>query len=278
MSNQRGFTLIQVLTGVAMMAIVGLVVAGVFTWLNNEFLATTDRLKTETLAAEAEARLRGYLSQAVYMQFTGNPGGNLGAGPGQFRGEIGANQQRILYDQMGDIPAPGWRTIAIFNREGNVGDNAMPAQWRAVQKRTAIFYRSPTATTSGVLFIDDGSQAGAMAPGFNDQFFDRIVLLDITKNRHPTFDRIISLDVKMRFRYHSPGANRVWCPSLDINNGVAGCTARSFFHDIETSFNILLRNNLLRDSTMVNLASSVGQNEERVLGSLYFFQPYLPMR
>ncbi len=272
--NQRGFTLMQVLTGAAMMAIVGLIISGVFQWLNNEFLSVSERLKAETMAARAETLLRQYFAQAVYIQNTGNPPGAAN-GPGMIRAEIPAgNPNQILYDQIADVPT--WRTIAVFQREFSVGDAVVPAAWRADARRTAIFYRGPSATTSGVLFIDDGS-ADPMVPSYADIYIDRLTYLSITKNRHPTFDRVASLDIRMRFRYHLPGRTRNWCPQLDITNGVAGCTGVQNHREIEASFNILLRNNLLR-APGANMASTGSNAEERVLGNLYFFRPYLPVR
>ncbi len=245
------------------------VIATVLSIAQIQYISTRDRIIAETRASEIEIALKSVLSQAVEVSNdTAAGAGNLAALPGR----LAAN---FAYNTI--AASPVWTTIGVFAREVRAGvGNADPVSATAIMQ-TAVFYRRPAAATSGVLFIDLGNAAGAaMVAGYNDLYFDRISSISMTKSRHPTYDRVTSVNFTYTIRYHVGGAqNKNWCPAADMGIA-AGCIANSGWRDLTRSFSVLLRNNLLGTSAQSGNAASAVSRQDRVMGNLHFFQPLIP--
>mgnify|MGYP001423346280 FL=1 len=260
------------MVAVAILAVFNLIVATLFSFLSMEFNSTRDRFAAEEMAARAESVMTLLFSQAINVEFlNGNPTGDLAANRGRIRDAGGGAP--LVYDQIGDIAAPGWATLAIFQREMSPANFGTPI-------KTAVFFRRPEPTTSGMIFIDPGSNTAAdMRPNYSDEFLDRIVFFRMEKRRHATLNVTTRLDFTIRFRYHLASTRTTtWCPQLDRDNLVAGCTNVATYRDIERNFSVLLRNNLVRPAGAASMASTGSAFEERVLGNLFFFRAVIPRR
>lgn len=271
--NSSGFTLIELMVGAMIGIILMAVIAAILTIAQYQYLTTRDRMIAEARALEIENALKSILTQAVEVRHDANAAaGAFGNQPGRLAADF----------NWSTLAAPTWTVVGFFRRELRVGYGTAdpvnpPGALGPALRKTAIFYREPTATTSGVLFIDLGTNvdATAMAPGYNDLYFDRISSLSMDKVRHQSYDRVTTANFTVSIRYHYAGIrNRIWCPAA--NMGVsAGCTANSGWRDLNRSFSILLRNNLLIGTAGAAQATNAG---ERVLGNLHFFQPVIPKR
>lgn len=293
MQNQKGFTLSEILTGVALMSIVMLGVASVMFFMNYTYLSKKDRLEAEQAAANAEWLLKLVFSQAIDVgaATTGNlttatsVGANITTGANVYGQVLQGRYDRIIANQ--------WIKIAAFQRE--VGQALGGTNFGAIA-RTAIYFRRPEAGppgTSGVLFFDMGTRNAAgtapgatpMTPTYADEFVPRVSYLEIIKttNGDVTIDRTTSLEFRMRFRYHDKVSNvTTWCPQQNLTGGgavIAACNpAGALWHDLDRRFTVLLRNNWIRRTTDAVGVGGAGATEDRVLGNLYFFAPVTPDR
>lgn len=281
MLNHKGFTLSELITGVAITSVLMLVVASLLFYMNFSYLTKKDRMEAEEAAAKAEFLLKLAFSQAVDIQFAGPalPGAGVPANLAGASGQVA----RGVIDR---IPAAQWLKIAAFQREVQ-GNTALT---HGLIARTAIWFRRPEVTSGGVLFLDMGLPRIAinaepapinMQPNYSDDYIPRISHLEIAAQSTNNYAKLASLEFRMRFRYHSKASSATtWCPRANLPGGAApigACNvAGAQWQDLDRRFTVLLRNNLVR--TRLN-ASRVGTGagaEERVLGNLYFFQPYLP--
>lgn len=281
MSNQKGFTLSELITGVGVAAIVMLILVSLLFFMNYTYLSKKDRLDAEDAAAKAELLLKMVFSQAVDVDFAGPvlPGAqvaaNLGAAPGQ-----------VATGLIDRIPAAQWIKIAAFQREIQAG----AAVNHGILSRTAIWFRRPEAPASaGVLFFDMGARLAAntqpaatnMQPSYADDYVPRITYLEIIPQSTNIYGKLASLEFRMRFRYHMKStAQTTWCPQQNLPGGAAPIGACNVpgaqWQDLDRRFTVLLRNNLVRSAANPSRQAVAGGLEERILGNLYFFQPLLP--
>jgi len=265
--------------GSVAMAIVGTLLSNMI----EQFQTTNDRLDAEAMANRAQTLLQNVFSQAVDVQDTNAgtiPAVINGGAPTPQPGQIlsfGVNDN-FSFKQISDTPA-AWTTLAVFQREGNGGD---PGKLTKV----GVFYRRPEATnpnTMGMIFVVQSNDAGnpmtpSTAPGltYSSEYIDRVTLLEMTKHRHPNFDKVVSLDVHVQVRYQmGASVGLSWCPEADITAATGSCKNTVGRKNIDRYFTILLRNNLVHPVT-TNMASTAVSSEERVLGDLYFFQASIP--
>ena len=282
MKGQKGFSLIELMTGLGIFSLLVLIASMLTSWAVYRYFSVRDRILAEATAYQAETSFRDFFGQAMDIGFT------VGVVPQDLPPSTGAihhtavnvadNSANFLFDQMADTP--DWVRIATFYREQSSGMGLNAAT--AVQgdpRATGVFYRRPSATTSGVIFFDVSSAANsvaAMTPGYNDVFIDRISTFGITKRRHPHHDKTTSIEVLVRIRYHTfAGRRSTWCPRADIAANVGGCNNGAAFRDHERRFNVLLANNLMKGSGFLH---STVNAEERTLGNLYFFRLVNPAR
>lgn len=275
MKSQKGFTLIELISGTGILAILVLVSTVLVSWAIARFMNVKERLTAEATAYQAEVFFRNTFSQAIDIAFTpgvipvvlpGNTGRirhaaiNLVSSP---------NTATFTFDQMSDTAA--WTPIALFYREQSVGlSGATGNNSIGRPLRTSIYYREPTPTTSGVLFFNMGARAG-LGPSYADPFIDRVSMLSISKIRHRQHDKVASIEVQLNIRYHpNLRFGRTWCPANDILAGAAGCNANVSWRDFQKTFTVPLINNLMKPSG--TFANSPVTSEERSLGNLYFFR------
>lgn len=298
MSKQKGFTLSELVVGTAIGSIIMLTVASIFFFLNYTYLSKKDRLDAEDQAATAEYMLKLLFSQAVDVQGTVTGGATFASGGivnpvvgtvGQVVGNIQGGPNIATFDQ---IVAPQWIKIAAFLRENQASTSAGPTH--GLLARTAIWFRRPEAAaapnnTSGVMFFDIGTRlapnaapaAAAMQPDYSDPYVGRISYLQVNKSLTPNYNRLASVEFVMRFRYHEKATSAVtFCPQRNIAAPgpiIAACNvAGAMWRDLERRFTILLRNNIVKLAGDTTMLGTSGQNEERILGNLYFFQPIIP--
>jgi len=270
MLNKKGFSLAEVLTATGIATIGLAVLMSLYMTINSHFIGTRERFQAQATASHAEYLLRLIFSQAINLQSVASLPNNPGAGSGQIYN--GINFPTIA-------SAPGdWTTLAVFLREAahlqGTGNGSL--------KQTAVWYRRPSATTSGVLFIDTGAAVawpgGGVQPSYSDDYIDRISYLSIQVNTHPSYaPQVVSLDFHLRIRYHlDPSTGTNWCPQADI--GVtAGCATKATWRDLDQTFSVVAHNNILHNAGALMTTSGVS-SEERVLGNLFFFSPILPTK
>lgn len=294
--KQRGMTLSELMVGLGIMSIISLIMFGLFVLATNQFYALSAKSETDELGARLEYTLRSVFSQAMDVRFGAEPtGAPVDTTPPNAyplitdRGQIAAtglvagdnNAARLTFDSLASAPL-NWYVLAVFLRE--TGLAAVPGPERGMARKTAVFYRPPSgaARTSGVIFVDHGpvpGAAGGLSPSYADDFFDRVVLFEMTKHKHALRNVVTSVDFRVHFRYYlrvGSGNTFAWCPAVNVNAGPAVCTTIMPWTDVEKQFSVTLRNNLLRSSTDTNIASAPGQFEERVMGATYFFFPTIP--
>lgn len=271
MKLQAGFSLSGLLASLAVASVVLLLLASMFGMMSSYYEYSRESLEAQEMAARAEVLLTNVFSQALEISNAG------GAVPANLGGGMGQIADGIDYDQIGDTG--DWTTLAVFLREDQGGININNGQLR----KTALWYRrpNPAAGTTGVIFVDLGPDptavpGPAMSPSYADAFIDRVTGLRIVKRAHAHYPRLTGIDITLTLRYHYQAwGPRNWCPRLD-SGVVVGCDAQAPIRDHTFTFSVLLRNNLMHvsgDGTALNIG-----NEERTLGSLYFFKPYFPLR
>lgn len=273
--RERGFSLMEVVTALGVSGILLLVVTTLSFYSYFQFQNMKTRLEAEIEANRLEYLFKTYLTQAV------NISGAVGAGLTEATGanftinDVNATGQwfgppngaAVIWDQMGDL-AGDWVTLGVFVRE--VGTAAAGGELVP----TAIWFRKPSAITSGVVFFDDGSNPGNMAPSYSDQFVSGITRLEF--QRRDVADALASLRISFTLRYHVKSGASVngWCPVADINAAVVGCVnANNNFREIEKNFDVVVRNNYRSDTSVDGSAV-----EQRTLGRLYFFKVINPAR
>ena len=274
--QERGFSLMEVMTAVGVSGVILLVVTTLSLYSYFQFQSLKVRLEAEIAANRLEYLFKTYLTQAVNisgtvgltevtgMNFTIN---DLDA-TGQWFGP--PNGAAVVWDQMADLVGD-WATLGVFVRE--VGDGPRGGELAP----TAIWFRKPTANTSGVVFFDNepsGAPAANMTPDYNDQFVSGVTRLEF--QRQDIAGSLASLRISYSIRYHLKTANLVsgWCPQADIAAAVAGCAnGNNNFREVEKNFNVVIRNNYRNDASPSGAAV-----EQRTLGRLYFFRLINPSR
>ena len=244
MKNQKGFTLVELVVGAGLVGMIGLILGALIIYSTGRYHEVRERLEAELAAARAENILRYYFSSAIAFDSTAAPGANVAGGILDFD-----------WDQIAD-PGANWSLLATFWREDSTqrgGAATGGGTYGGWPRATAMWYRRPSRTTSGVLFIDGGNSRLAMQPSYNEQgggFIDRLSTLQMTKVAHDRHPSLTAVDIRFTIRYHTSHSNGFnWCPVLDINANASGCGGagpRAAIKDIERSFRILLQNNLLQ--------------------------------
>lgn len=295
MGNNKGFTLAELTVASGVAAVVTLALSSLMVWAVLEFEGVKRRLVAQAEALRLEIMLRKYVTPAIKVKGAnlangntalGNGGAVSGAADGQ--GRFAANFNHI---QLSDWPGTGWQNVALFLREGKEPPIGGPAaQRRSLLVETAIVVRAPTATTSGVVFIDSAGDnfGGAMTPDWADQWVGGIVEFQLDKkvknnvvHRLPaggtyTDSRVVSVLMNYKLRYHmSSSLPKRWCPTADVTGGTAGCGGGAGYVDIQRSVRIVLPNNNLgtRDVYPDPLDYWI---EDRPLGFLHLFRPVIP--
>lgn len=272
--NNRGMTLVNLITAVGVSGLVLLIIATLSMYVYVQFENTKAQLQAEASANRLEYLFKLYLTQAINISgvtgLTEVTGANFSVNDATATGRwFGVpNGAAVVWDQMGDLVG-NWATLGVFVRETGMGTDSD-------LQPTAIWYRKPTAATSGVIFFDTGATPGNMVPDYGDPFVSGITRFEFQRQDIGVPAQLSSLRINFRLRYQRKRGNAGvnWCPTVDITNGVAGCaTPGASYREIEKNFDVVLRN---------NFRSAVGVNgtpgEVRTLGRLYFFQITNPAR
>lgn len=276
MKGQKGFTLSELVTSMGVFSILVLIASVLSSWAIYRYYSVRDRLIAEGLAYRAEATFRNVFGQAVDVDYTVGtvPQSLTGRSGVIFHNAVMGRGRGFMFDRNSITPV--WSRIATFYREQGTGIGTAA---RSQLMKTAIFYRRPSGTTSGVIFFDLSSPATSNAlvsPGYDDFFVDRVSTFGMTKFSHPLHDQTTSVEVLLRFRYHTfAGRGTNWCPQRDIASGAAGCGVQTTWRDLERRFVVVLSDNLLKTS---GYRSSAVNTEERTLGNLYLFRIINPLR
>lgn len=266
--KNKGFTLSEIMVAVFMTSVGFLALSTIVFFTFQQFHYLRDRLEAEASAARAESMFKTYLGQAVDVSMSNLPNNNWNISTTNPIGRLRAN---FVWDRIAASPN-NWNTLAVFVREG--GGNGPTQNYGGTPMKTAMWYRRPSPTTSGVIFLNVGEQGGAMSPSYGGLYADRITYLAMEKVG--TGNRVTNVRVQIRVRYHRFSRfGTTWCPTQDIVNGTANCNNQVSYFDIERSFNVVLRNNLIK------AAGTAGPNgslrEERTLGHVYFFRTVNPI-
>lgn len=289
----------------AIAGIVALALSSLMVWAVVEFEAVKRRLIAQGEALRLEVMLRRYVTTAIKLKggsdgvtndpvndlaASGNVNlGNGGTVSGEFDGH-GKFARGFVYDQLSDWPPSGWQNVAVFMREWKEPVTSGGAATRLSDMiETGIAVRAPTATTSGVVFIDAAGDSpnGAMTFDYSDQWVGGIVEFSLEKkvkygSRHMvgtaaayTDSRLVSVLMTYKLRYHlATNLPKMWCPSTDVTNAVAGCTGGASFVDIERAVRIVFPNNNMGARENFGLGNE--WIEDRPMGAFHFFRPVLP--
>ncbi len=282
MKGQKGYTLSELVTGLGIFSILILIASVLSSWAISRYYSVRDRLLAESVSYKAETLFRNVYGQAIDVEFDN---GIVPATLGGLSGRIhhtsltGPTSAEFSFEQLS--AASDWTRVSLFYREQATGltGGATPTAVGDV-RRTAVFYREPTATTSGVIFFNLSSPATSsadMQPTYDEAFVERVSAFGITKQRHPFQNKTTSIEVLIRIRYFMyPNGGQNWCPQPDIAAGAGSCALQTAWRDLERRFNVLLANNLIKAEGSFTHSTVLG--EERTLGNLYFFRLSLPMR
>lgn len=279
MKGQKGFTLAELVSSLGVFSILVLLATVLSSWAIYRYYSVRDRMLAEEMAYRAEVAFKSFFSQAVDVNYSsGSVPQNLGGQTGRiYHNSVIGSGQGFLFDQRSD--SSNWTRVATFYREQSTGLTGGAAASGSLMK-TAIFYREPTPTTSGVIFFDISSPSSSNAlvsPDWGDLYVDRVSTFGMTKFTHSIHNKTTSVEVYLKFRYHSfSGSGTNWCPQLDIQSGTSGCGIQTTWRDLEKRFMVVLSNNLMK--TQGSYTASAVAAEERTLGGLYFFRLVQPLR
>lgn len=288
--GNKGFTVAELTVASGVAAVVTLALTSLMVWAVVEFEGVKRRLIAQGEALRLEIMLRKYVTTAIKVKGfdiadNGNVAlGNGGAASGDLDGH-GAFAQDFDYQQISDWPGD-WQNVGIFLREWKepVVTGAADTR-RSVLVPTSIVVRAPTATTSGVVFIDASGDdpGGIMSPDYADQWVGGIVEFSLEKKIKnpvlhagglPNDTRVISVLMGYKLRYHvASNLPKIWCPALDVANATGGCTGGAGFVDIERSVRIVLVNNNIGTRDVFPASPWI---EDRPLGFLHLFRPIIP--
>lgn len=262
--SSRGYTLVEMTIVGLLVSVAGLMAASAFLLLGKTATYVRSSADAEVNAYTLASMLPVYLGQAVEVDWTaGGIPADLGAGRGRLRRYTSA----LSNSATPPTPIP----IGLYLREeGRPSDGLDGSEIRA----TGIYFREPTRTSPGELFIassDRGTGQAVLSPDLALERFSSIVEFSIepagfnVAMNQPV--RVARVRVVYR-KYMDGGSNDWrWCPASQSSDP----TCRSPFssRDIERVLNIPLPNNAIE----TNLRDSSGAfRRETIFGDLYFFR------
>lgn len=258
--NKKGMSLIELLVGTGMFAIVIIIGLGILELTQNQFQVTKTTMSVDTNVVSflntlsTMARLGVKISDADL-----NPSQlNSADGLGYFRKSF---QYSKMSDSNGDV-----QVLAYFLRESmtsSPNDSSNISTWRP----TALFFKPPTATTSGKLYLTLGAQTQGTAlltPKESDVVLDGIT--EISFSQAKSINGKLK-SIKLNLSYRVPiGINatqiKMWCPHSDVQSNTQGCSAHAG-KDVHREIVLFFSNNKLNH--VIKLAD--------YLNGAYFFKP-----
>lgn len=301
--NSKGVTLVELMATAAIGAIVSMGIASVFIFAMQQFTVLVEKNAAEENALQITYYLRQYLSQAVDVNAVTAVGSSVAGGTGQ----IDVNF-RLLDTAFSGIGAPDtgqFARFAIFNREAgsyNVASNAIPTAGSDMRP-TGIFIRDTNTNqntfpdaSSGAVVFDFNTDSGVLIPQPNDLFFSRIhdfqvqrvncsgaggyaaevvredtgqILTCLPAGWTPGANewKIKTITLVVHTRYFKTATKGDWNYRAPVGGGAFGP-----YRDIVQTVKINFKNNTLTENSLVGGAGE----EERVHGSLYFYDYMLP--
>lgn len=294
-NQQKGVTLIELLTSVAIGSILLLIIGTVMYQMNLNFIASMEKVKIEEDFAMAELHLRAAFSQAINVTTTTTPISN-------FNNNLG--QALANYSLTGWTPSTGSGnidTLAVFLKEqlpsGHTSALATQLNTTGIDQRylaSALFFQRPTLDRYGVLYIhSNSSRTTNLAPSYRDTRIERLVDLQIIGatsspfqsflNNGDTQDGLVgqnmltSYTIQLTQRYYFNKSAHLqperWCPPSQ--SSVSVCQTDAPYNDLTRIFHFNLRNNVL--------GFSISQKEggtplyRRLFDHLYFLKINLPV-
>lgn len=297
MQNQKGVTLIELLTATIASSILLLIIATLMYQMNLNFVASLEKIKIEEDFAMAELQLRAVFNQAINV--TAIP-----AGTAITTFDYNLGTLRDQYDLSSWTQSSGsgsLDTLAVFLRDmlpsGHNSALAIQMNTTGINQRflaTALFFQRPTTDRFGVLYIHEStSRATPLAPTYRDTRIERIVdfkILATTKVKFQSFmndgnteDGLIdqemlssvTLQITQRYYFNKTAGLQPerWCPPLQMIS-TPSCQTNAPYNDLTRLYHFNLRNNVL--------GYSVSQKDgntplyRRVFDQIYFLKPTLP--
>ncbi len=246
--KSAGFTLVEVTVAMAIAMMVTVLTIATLQRMILDEQAAADRMDAQANSILAQNYLLRFFSEAVQLQSNGT------ASLDAFAGGTDVGYVRS-YDSTATPVSATPVTIAVFNREN--GNLTSGSQF----KPTGIFFLPPTATSTGVLFIDLGNGA-TLSANYGDLFVPDLVQFSIAPLPVPS-GVLPYLNVTMVFRHFLPGEGpEVWCPQSAFTpcNGIADIRG---FRDVTENLRIDFPDN--------EYSTSPGNNYETDMGNMYFF-------
>jgi prepilin-type N-terminal cleavage/methylation domain-containing protein len=262
-NKSHGYTLMEVMVGVAIGGIVALSIATIFDLISRMSVNEADAIEAEKNTLQVVYMMKSLLAQSVNIRAVNVDINNYSVANSQ--GRIRQFNGASIAGRVGQT-----FTIAIFNRETA---SSAPGATASDFSRTGIFYQMPTPNTSGVLYFQT-ADTNPVRPTRNDNLLDRIVHFDSTPIRTGPNNEALSMRFRVGTRYFRQQVSQTqggWCPAGD-NGVVAGCSSTVPFHDIFKEFVVTFRNN----GFPIPPPSGVTLTDQGIYGSLYFFRPLSP--
>lgn len=292
-ASERGFTLLELVVGLALAGVALLAAATFMTTLYGRYIHIMNRASAVESQLNAAFNLRQVLGLAVNVDMTqpypgkGSIEGLAVTSPIGPLTSSGGLVVGASFDHIGDCGASNVSTVGAFLREaGGQGTAGSPITSNLVA--TGIYYMCPTATTSGVIFMDFGANPKnalttvTTSPSYGKVYFDRVVQFDIVNASQGTSGPLTSVEISITVRsfFGTPQPSQMnWCPSADIANGTAGCTQAilkspnmAAFTDFAESFQVTLGNQILG----IDPSNTTTTSYQRVLGNTHFFPFTMP--
>ncbi|WP_413289562.1 type II secretion system protein J [Bdellovibrio sp. HCB337] len=293
--GQQGFSLVELLLGVALISILLYGIGSLMTMASSQSESLSNRIQSEAEVNEMSFYLKHILSMGVNVEYAGNNNinGLSGTGGNSNTGWIRAYDFTTLFNPA--TTASSVDTIGFFLRDNLASDYVgAPPAVAARFFPTGVFFQRPTPRTYGILYFDLGrpQSAGtvAVSPSLDDLWFGSIVDLKVLEPEINRFDvnfpdtnpaamtrqRLSSITVKLTVREYLPRDNGPrdfrWCPPTAMT--ATECRTTTPYKDVERVVRIVFRNNVLGFSTAQMYVSGETPTALRAVRRPLYRRPY----
>ncbi|AZZ37367.1 hypothetical protein CIK05_11380 [Bdellovibrio sp. qaytius] len=258
--NNNGYSLVELMVSTGLFAIAVIMGMGILQLTQSQFQVTKKTMSADTNVVNflnilsTTARLGVKLSDVDL-----NPGNLTSAnGTGYFRSSF-------HYSKLSDTTSDT-QVLAYFLREFKLS-NSVDANNVSSWRPTALFFKPPTPTTSGKLYLTMGSQTSgnaALTPKDSDFTLDGVTEVSFSD---PKSINAKLKSIKMNISYRIPlGITdtqiKMWCPQFDVEAKTAGCSVVAG-KDVHREIVLFFSNNKL---------NHVIKSADYLSGA-YFFKP-----
>ena len=238
--SESGYSLVEIMVALGICSIVLVGIAS----LVSSFMASEHAIRDTVDLDEEAIRLQYYFTRpfrtAVNLQR--NAGSidtyalpNSAAGVIAFKGQILDGFDSATLPNSNSITT----ALMVFARDKGFLTTA-PAQGLSDFQPVGVYFQQPSATTFGILYVNEGSTGGVLKPSKSGSFatnITRLVINDIVMDSSNVFVKSFTVNVEMRYPSSVSEANLVWCP---VANPCAGGAPAK---DVKRSFTVVLNNN-----------------------------------